>query len=227
MGIDEAGTLARLKALRRNLIDPQIAAHSGRIVKLMGDGVLVEFGSAVDAVACAIAIQKHVREHDAGASAAEPIQLRVGINVGDIIIDGDDIFGDGVNIAARLEGIADPGGICLSRGAHDQVKGKLDIVFEDGREQQLKNIADPVRVDRMRPVASAASGTSSVTAPFLPLPDKPSIAVLPFQNMSGDPEQDYFCDGMVEDIITDLSKIAGLMVISRNSSLPTRARQSM
>jgi adenylate cyclase len=227
MGIDEAGTLARLKALRRNLIDPQIAAHSGRIVKLMGDGVLVEFGSAVDAVACAIAIQKHVREHDAGASAAEPIQLRVGINVGDIIIDGDDIFGDGVNIAARLEGIADPGGICLSRGAHDQVKGKLDIVFEDGGEQQLKNIADPVRVYRMRPVASAASGTSSVTAPFLPLPDKPSIAVLPFQNMSGDPEQDYFCDGMVEDIITDLSKIAGLMVISRNSSLPTRARQSM
>jgi adenylate cyclase len=141
MGIDEAGTLARLRALRRNLIDPNIAAHSGRIVKLMGDGVLVEFGSAVDAVACAIEIQKHVREHDAGRSEANPIQFRVGINVGDIIIEGDDIFGDGVNIAARIESVAAPGGISLSEDAWRQVQGKVAANFVDSGEQSLKNIA--------------------------------------------------------------------------------------
>jgi adenylate cyclase len=224
MGIDEAGTLARLKALRREFIDPEIAAHLGRIVKLMGDGMLVEFGSAVDAVTCAIEIQRGMAERNTVEPQDKRIELRIGINVGDIIIEGDDIFGDGVNIAARLEGVADPGGICLSRGAHDQVKGKLDVVFEDGGEQQLKNIAEPVRVYRMRPVTVAASVTSRVTAPFRPLPDKPSIAVLPFQNMSGDPEQDYFCDGLVEDIITTLSKLAGLRVIARNSTFVYKGR---
>ena len=221
MGIDEAGTLARLKALRRNLIDPQIAAHSGRIVKLMGDGVLVEFGSAVDAVACAIAIQKHVREHDAGASAAEPIQLRVGINVGDIIIDGDDIFGDGVNIAARIESVAAPGGISLSEDAWRQVQGKVAANFVDSGEHSLKNIARPVRVYR---VELGGEGTTPPTTPAAVLPDRPSIAVLPFQNMSGDAEQDYFCDGLVEDIITTLWKLAGLRVIARNSSFVYKGR---
>ncbi len=221
MGIDEAGTLARLKALRRNLIDPQIAAHSGRIVKLMGDGVLVEFGSAVDAVACAIAIQKHVREHDAGASAAEPIQLRVGINVGDIIIDGDDIFGDGVNIAARIESVAAPGGISLSEDAWRQVQGKVAANFVDSGEHGLKNIARPVRVYR---VELGGEGTTPTVTPAAVLPDRPSIAVLPFQNMSGDAEQDYFCDGLVEDIITTLSKLAGLRVIARNSSFVYKGR---
>jgi adenylate cyclase len=224
MGIDEAGTLARLKALRREFVDTEIAAHLGRIVKLMGDGMLVEFGSAVDAVTCAIEIQRGMAERNTAEPQDKRIELRIGINVGDIIIEGDDIFGDGVNIAARLEGVADPGGICLSRGAHDQVKGKLDVVFEDGGEQQLKNIAEPVRVYRMRPVTAAASLTSRVTAPFRPLPDKPSIAVLPFQNMSGDAEQDYFCDGLVEDIITTLSKLVGLRVIARNSTFVYKGR---
>ena len=224
MGISEARTLARLQALRRELIDPKIDAHSGRIVKLMGDGMLVEFGSAVDAVTCAIEIQREMTERNIAEPHDKRIELRIGINVGDIIIEGDDIFGDGVNIAARLEGIADPGGICLSRGAHDQVKGKLAVVFEDGGEQQLKNIAEPVRVYRIRPITAAASVTSSVTAPFRPLSDKPSIAVLPFQNMSGDPEQDYFCDGLVEDIITTLSKLAGLRVIARNSTFVYKGR---
>jgi adenylate cyclase len=224
MGIDEAGTLARLKTLRRELIDPQIAAHFGRVVKLMGDGTLVEFGSAVDAVACAIDIQRGMAERNTAEPQDKRIELRIGINVGDIIIEGDDIFGDGVNIAARLEGVADPGGICLSRGAHDQVKGKLDIVFEDGGEQQLKNIAEPVRVYRMRPVTAAAGVARRASAPFPALAGKPSIAVLPFQNMSGDTEQDYFCDGLVEDIITTLSKLAGLRVIARNSTFVYKGR---
>jgi adenylate cyclase len=221
MGIDEAGTLARLKALRRDLIDRQIAAHSGRIVKLMGDGMLVEFGSAVDAVACAIEIQKHVREHDAGGSKAEPIQFRIGINVGDIVIDGDDILGDGVNIAARVEGVAAPGGISLSEDAWRQVQGKVTANFVDGGEHSLKNIARPVRVYR---VELGEEVTTQPAAPASVLPDKPSIAVLPFQNMSGDAEQDYFCDGLVEDIITTLSKLAGLRVIARNSSFVYKGR---
>ncbi len=224
MGINEANTLARLKALRRELIDPKIDVHSGRIVKLMGDGMLVEFGSAVDAVTCAIEIQREMTKCNLAEPQDKRIELRIGINVGDIIIEGDDIFGDGVNIAARLEGIAEPGGICLSRGAHDQVRGKLDAVFEDGGEQQLKNIAEPVRVYRIRPITAAASVTSSMTAPFRPFSDKPSIAVLPFQNMSGDPEQDYFCDGLVEDIITTLSKLADLRVIARNSTFVYKGR---
>jgi adenylate cyclase len=218
MEIDEAGTLARLTALRRDLIDPQIAAHSGRIVKLMGDGMLVEFGSAVDAVTCAIEIQKHVREHDAGGSKAEPIQFRIGINVGDIIIDGDDIIGDGVNIAARIESIAVPGGVSLSEDAWRQVKGKIAAKFIDSGERSLKNIARPVRIYRLE--GDGEGGTP----PAPGLPDNPSIVVLPFQNMSGEAEQDYFCDGMVEDIITTLSKLTGLRVIACNSSFAYKGR---
>jgi adenylate cyclase len=221
MGMDEAGTLSRLNALRRELIDPTIAAHSGRIVKLMGDGALVEFASAVDAVTCAIEIQRQLREHDAGSTKSTPIQFRIGVNVGDIIIEGEDILGDGVNIAARIEGIAEPGGISISEDAWRQVQGKVAANFVDAGEQSLKNIARPVRIyhfelDKQR--------TAEPIAPILPLPDKPSIAVLPFQNMSGDSEQDYFCDGLVEDIITTLSKLPGLRVIARNSSFVYKGR---
>ena len=221
MGLDEAGTLSRLNALRRELIDPTIAAHAGRIVKLMGDGALVEFASAVDAVTCAIEIQRQLREHDAGGSEANPIQFRIGINVGDIIIEGDDIFGDGVNIAARVESVAAPGGISLSEDAWRQVQGKVAATFVDSGEHSLKNIARPVRVYR---VELGGEGTTQLTAPVSVLPDKPSIAVLPFTNMSGDAEQDYFCDGLVEDIITTLSKLPGLRVIARNSSFVYKGR---
>ncbi len=221
MGIDEAGTLARLNALRRELIDPTIAAHSGRIVKLMGDGALVEFASAVDAVTCAIEIQRQIRERDAGRSEANPIQFRIGINVGDIIIDGDDIFGDGVNIAARIEGIAEPGGISISEDAWRQVQGKVAAIFVDAGEQSLKNIARPVRVYR---VEFDKERATSAAQPPLSSRDKPSIAVLPFQNLSGDSEQDYFCDGLVDDILTSLSKLAGLRVIARNSSFSYKGR---
>jgi adenylate cyclase len=221
MSIDEAGTLARLRGLRRDLIDPEIAAYSGRIVKLMGDGVLVEFGSAVDAVACAIQIQKQVGDYDAGGGASDAIQFRVGINVGDIIIEGDDIFGDGVNIAARIEGIAAPGGIALSEDAWRQVQGKVAARFVDGGEHSLKNIDRPVRVYRVELDGDCAT---QVAAPASVLADKPSIAVLPFQNMSGDAEQDHFCDGLVEDIITTLSKLAELRVTARNSSFVYKGR---
>jgi adenylate cyclase len=203
MGIDEARTLARLNALRRELIDPAIAAHSGRIVKLMGDGALVEFASAVDAVTCAIEIQKQLRDHDAASTEGDPIRFRIGINVGDIIIEGDDILGDGVNIAARIEGIAEPGGISISEDAWRQVQGKVAANFVDAGEQSLKNIARPVRVYRLDLVQKTVSA-SQAPRPTLALPDKPSIAVLAFNNMSGDPEQEYFSDGISEDIITDL-----------------------
>jgi adenylate cyclase len=221
MGMDEAGTLSRLNALRRELIDPTIAAHAGRTVKLMGDGALVEFASAVDAVTCAIEIQRQLREHDAGSTKATPIQFRIGVNVGDIIIEGEDILGDGVNIAARIEGIAKPGGISISEDAWRQVQGKVAANFVDAGEQSLKNIARPVRVYH---VELGKQGTTEPIAPILPSPDKPSIAVLPFQNMSGDSEQDYFCDGLVEDIITTLSKLPGLRVIARNSSFVYKGR---
>ena len=223
MGSDEAGTLARLKALRRDLIDPTIAAHSGRIVKLIGDGALVEFGSAVDAVTCAIEIQRQVREHDAGGSKESPVQFRIGINVGDIIIEDEDIYGDGVNIAARLEGIAEPGGISISEDTWRQVQGKIAANFVDIGEQSLKNIARPVRVYRLDPAPKGAVAPEAAR-PILALPDKPSIAVLPFQNMSGDPEQEYFVDGMVEDIITGLSRFKWLFVIARNSTFTYKGR---
>jgi adenylate cyclase len=221
MGFDEAGTLAHLNALRRELIDPTIAAQSGRIVKLMGDGALVEFASAVDAVTCAIEIQRQLREHDASRPEANPIQFRIGINVGDIIIEGDDILGDGVNVAARIEGIAEPGGISISEDAWRQVQGKVPANFIDAGEQVLKNIARPVRVYRVE--FDKESSTSAAGAPLLSR-DKPSIAVLPFQNLSGDTEQDYFCDGLVDDILTSLSKLAGMRVIARNSSFVYKGR---
>ena len=223
MGFDEAGTLARLNALRRGLIDPAIAAHSGRIVKLMGDGALVEFASAVDAVTCAIEIQRQLRERDASGTQADPIKFRIGINVGDIIIDGDDILGDGVNIAARIEGIAEPGGLSISEDAWRQVQGKVAANFVDAGEQNLKNIARPVRVYRLD-LAPKAVAAPQGPLPPPGLPDKPSIAVLAFNNMSGDPEQEYFSDGICEDIITDLSKLSELHVIARNSSFTYKGK---
>ena len=223
MGVDEAGTLARLKALQREIINPTIATYAGRTVKLMGDGALVEFASAVDAVTCAIEIQKLVDTHerDAGRPPDSTIRFRIGINVGDIIVDGDDIFGDGVNVAARIEALAEPGEIYISRAAADQVRGKVPMQIERRGERTLKNIADPVEVFRIRgegPTAPAAAADESAPAPRPPVPDKPSIAVLAFNNMSGDAEQAYFSDGISEDIITDLSKVSGLHVIARNSS---------
>jgi adenylate cyclase len=211
MGVDEEGTLAALKAYRRELIDPKIAEHRGRIVKTTGDGALVEFASVVDAVRCALEIQRAVTERSAEVSEDRRIEFRIGINVGDIIIDEDDIYGDGVNIAARVEALASPGAICLSDNAYQQIKGKLALDVSDMGEQQLKNIGQAIRVYRVR-----LEGAATNAAPKLP--DKPSIAVLPFQNISGDPEQEYFADGMVEEIITGLSRIKWLLVISRNSS---------
>jgi adenylate cyclase len=221
MGLDEAGTLLRFNALRQKLLDPTIAAYSGRIVKLIGDGTLVEFASAVDAVACAIEIQKRMREHVAGSAEANPIQFRIGINVGDIVIEAGDIFGDGVNIAARIEGIAEPGGISISEDTWRQVQGKLPANFVDAGEQTLKNIARPVRIYRLD------QGPAIASAPRQPMrerSDKPSIAVLAFNNMSGDPEQEYFSDGISEDIITDLSKLPELHVIARNSTFTYKGK---
>src|SRR5689334_22732275 len=213
-GADEEGTLERLKALRHELIDPKIAEHHGRIVKTTGDGMLVEFASVVDAVRCAVDVQQPMLERNTGVAADSRIELRIGINLGDVIVEGDDLYGDGVNIAARIEALADPGGVFVSNTVHDHVRDRLPFVFEDLGEQQVKNIVRPVRVYRIR---DAASKTESAQ-PALPLPDKPSIAVLPFANMSGDPEQEYFADGMVEEIITALSRIRWLFVIARNSS---------
>jgi adenylate cyclase len=216
IGIDEEGTLARLKELRRTLIDPKINEHRGRIVKTMGDGLLVQFGSVVDAVRCAADIQRLTIERQAGTVSDQRIDFRIGINVGDIVIDGDDIYGDGVNVAARLEGLSEPGGICVSAGVYDQVRDKIDLSFEDTGEHQLKNIARPMRVYR-------TTGTPGVAIPtFKRAPDKPSIAVLPFTNMSGDPEQAYFSDGITEDILTELSRFRALSVIARNSSFRFR-----
>jgi adenylate cyclase len=217
MGADEEGTLERLKALRRALVDPKIAEHHGRIVKTTGDGMLVEFASVVDAVRCAVEVQQAMPELNTGIAADSRIELRIGINLGDVIVEGDDLYGDGVNIAARVEALADAGGVFVSSTVHDHVRDRLPCVFEDLGEQRVKNIARPVRVYRVRD-AAADKSPSAPTPPVLPLPDKPSIAVLPFQNMSGDPEQEYFADGMVEEIITALSRIRWLFVIARNSS---------
>jgi adenylate cyclase len=213
MGADEEGTLARLKACRRELMDPEIAEHRGRVVKTTGDGILIEFPSVVDALRCAMEVQRGMAERNADVTDEQRIEFRVGINLGDIMIDAEDIHGDGVNIAARLESIAEPGGICISDSSYQQVRDKFTIHFEDMGVQQLKNIARPVRVYRV-PIGRSAPRER----PTLTLPDKPSIAVLPFQNMSGDPEQEYFADGMVEDIITELSRIRWLFVIARNST---------
>lgn len=217
MGVDEEGTLARVNAIRREFWEPKITEHRGRIVKRTGDGVLIEFASVVDAARYGIEIQRGMAKRNAQIPQDERIELRMGIHVGDILIEEDDIFGDGVNVAARLEGIAEPGGICFSRAAFEQVEGKLDASFEDGGDQQLKNIARPIRIYRINFAAPARSAT-------LALPDKPSIAVLPFQNMSDDPDQEYFADGIVEDIITGLSRIKWLFVIARNSSFTYKGR---
>ncbi len=217
MGVDETGTLRRLTELRQQVLEPLIAEHRGRIVKLTGDGLLIEFASIVDAVTCAVGWQNSVAEWDATADEGERFNFRIGINLGDVIVEGDDIHGDGVNIAARLEGQAEPGGICLSSDAYRQVKGKVDFDFEDLGEQDLKNVAEPVRIYR---IASGRSGTgaASPVRQSLALPDKPSIAVLPFDNMSTDPDQEYFADGITEDIITALSKFRWFFVIARNST---------
>jgi len=223
MGADEAGTLSRLKALRRDLVQPKIAAHKGRVVKLMGDGLLAEFLSAVEAVKCAAAIQQAMAEREADHSDETRVRLRIGINLGDIIVEGTDIYGDGVNVAARLEGLAEPGGICLSGPAFDAVDGKLDLPFEDIGPRQVKNIAKPVRVYRLS-VASRHDAPVPRLGEPPRLPDKPSIAVLPFTNMSGDPEQEYFSDGVTEDIITALSKLSKLFVVARNSTFTYKGR---
>jgi len=282
MGEDEAGTLAALKTHRKELIDPRIAEHRGRIVKTTGDGMLVEFPSVVDAVACAVEIQSAMARRSADVSDQRRMQFRVGINLGDIIVEGDDIYGDGVNIAARLESLAPPGGICVSRNVYEQVASKLDLPFEDLGERQVKNIAQPIRVYQIRPgnetgrgwraasrsrrrvamrafaigggaailvlvaawvaflapgrdrspnapspaavATSAPSSPASVEPVALALPSKPSIAVLPFNNMSADPEQEYFSDGMTEDLITDLSRDTRLFVIARNSTFTYKGR---
>ena len=266
MEADERGTIARQKAHLSELIDPTITKHRGRIVKLMGDGMLVEFASVVDAVECAVAVQRAMVEREAEVSDDRRIQYRVGINLGDIIIEDEDIFGDGVNIAARLEEIAEPGGVCISGTAYDQLKQKVDVGYKFLGEQQVKNIAEPVRVYRVlldpkeagrvigfqrkpRPPWTAMATAAALVAilaagglwwlqPWVervepadpskmafPLPDRPSIAVLPFTNLSDDPNQDYFADGMTEDLITDLSKLSGLFVIARNSSFSYKGQQ--
>ena len=265
MEIDEAGTLAALKSHRADLIDPEIAKWRGRIVKLMGDGALVEFASVVNAVSCALAIQEGIAGRNESLPEDRRIAFRIGVHLGDVMIEGDDIYGDGVNVAARLEGLAEPGGICISQQAFDQVETKLDLAYEDLGEQRVKNLARPVRTYRLRsggeaspePVATKRRGLSvnqiigsaavllfvvaglmlgwwqpwvseeepaSVERMALPLPDKPSIAVLPFTNLSNEPSEQYFADGMTEDLITDLSKVSGLFVIARNSVFTYKGR---
>jgi len=218
MGADEEGTLARLNAHRREFLEPKIGDHRGRIVKRTGDGILIEFASAVDAARCAVEIQRGMIKRNASVPQDKRIEFRIGIHVGDVIIEDGDMFGDGVNIAARLEGIAQPGSICISDDAYRQVRGKLDANFQDAGEQELKNIARPVRVYKL------STGGQPIEPTTLTLPDKPSIAVLPFQNLSGDPEQDYFADGMVDDIITGLSRIKWLFVIARNTTFTYKGR---
>jgi TolB-like protein/class 3 adenylate cyclase len=227
MGDDEEGTLARLKAVRNALIDPAIASYRGRIVKTTGDGMLVEFASPVDATRCSVEVQGAIAAQNADVPQHVRIEFRIGIHVGDIMIDDNDIFGDGVNIAARLEGIAEPGGVCVSDDAYRQIRGKVQIVCDDLGLQTLKNIAEPMRAWRVRldgQTAVKMQAGLSKQAPALALPDKPSVAVLAFQNMSGDPEQEYFADGMVEDIITALSRFKSLFVIARNSSFTYKGR---
>jgi len=218
MGADEAGTFARLKSCREP-IDRLIGEHRGRIFNTAGDSIVADFASAVDAVACAVAVQAAISTKAAGRDAGEPMQFRIGIHVGDVIVDGGNLLGDGVNIAARLEALAEPGAICISGAARDQIGNKLPLGFDDLGEQQVKNIAQPIRVYRVQTATPAPQPAAA-----LPLPDKPSIAVLPFQNMSGDPEQEYFVDGMVEEIITALSRIRWLFVIARNSTFTYKGR---
>jgi adenylate cyclase len=222
MGQDEEGTLAALRTVRREVSDPKIGQHHGRIVKTMGDGLLVEFQSVVDAVRCAVEVQRAMAERNAGVPADKRIEFRVGIHQGDIIVEDGDIFGDGVNLAARLEGLAEPGGICVSRVVHEEIRDKLDVAFDDLGDQQVKNFVRPVRVLAVRLGGAAAPDPGARAA--LPLPDRPSLVVLPFQNMTGDPEQEYFVDGMVEEITTAIARLPQLFVIARNSSFAYKGR---
>jgi TolB-like protein len=217
VGADEEGSLVQWKAHWHGLIDPKIKEHQGRVVRITGDGLLVEFASVIAAVRCAVEVQRAMGASNAEVSQEKRIEFRMGINVGDMIIDGTDMWGEGVNVAARLEALAEPGGICVSGRVQEDVRGKIDVAFEDMGERQLKNIAQPVRVYRVRL-------DGAVVRPAPALPDKPSIAVLPFNNMSGDPEQEYFADGMVEEIITALSRTRWLFVIARNSSFIYKGR---
>jgi TolB-like protein/class 3 adenylate cyclase len=224
MGADEVGTLARLKEYRRELIDPKNKRYRGHVVKTTGDGILVEFPSVVDAISNAIEVQQGMRERNADVPPEKRIEFRIGINLGDVIVEGRDLYGDGVNIAARLEGLAEPGGICISQTVLNHARGKIAFDVEDLGERALKNIVQPIHVYRVLLRSSPGSGMPRSPKPVLALPDKPSIAVLPFQNMSGDPEQEYFTDGMVEDVITALSRIRWLFVIARNSSFAYKGK---
>jgi len=216
---DEAGTLAALKERRKEVLEPLVGRHRGRVFKTAGDSVLIEFGSAVNAVQCAIDLQEGMAAANGDLPPDRRIVLRIGVNLGDVMVEGGDLYGDGVNIAARLEGIAEPGGILISGSAYDQVKGKVDAGFDDLGSQSLKNISEAVRIYQSRPGRGAAAAM-----PALALPDKPSIAVLPFESMSADPEQAYFADGLTEDLITDLSQVPGLFVIARHSSFAYKAK---
>ncbi len=224
MGADEAGTLAALKHHREAVFDPAVVRHKGRVVKLIGDGTLVEFASVVDAVRCALDIQRSARS--GSRREGSPIVLRIGVNLGDIIIDGDDIYGDGVNVAARLEPLAEPGGVCIASIVNESVGNRIDVTFRDCGEVAVKNIARPIRIWKWHPDSDAVAAQPAAPAAVAAAaePEPPSIAVLPFDNMSGDPEQEYFSDGITEDIITDLSKIAGLLVIARNSSFAYKGK---
>jgi TolB-like protein/class 3 adenylate cyclase len=223
---DEAGTMALLRARRHDVLMPMVAQHGGRVFKVMGDGVLIEFTSVVNAVECAIDLQKAMEAQNAGIPAEQHILLRIGINLGDVIVEGSDLYGDGVNLAARLESLAEPGGICVSGDVYRQVRSKLQMQFQDLGEQKVKNIVGPVHAYRVQADGAGSGATESVeiAQSASTLPRKPSIAVLPFANMSGDPEQEYFADGMVEDIITALSRFNQLFVIARNSSFTYKGR---
>lgn len=224
MGADEVGTLVALKRHREFIFDPAVAAHHGRIVKLIGDGTLAEFGSVVDAVNCALAVQRSAASTSGEIASAPAIVLRIGINLGDVIIDDDDIYGDGVNVAARMEALATPGGICVSSVVHESISNRIDARFQDGGSINVKNIDRPIQIWTWHPDDVAGHVMLAKASSLKPRMTKASIAVLPFDNMSGDREQEYFSDGISEDIITDLSKISGLMVISRNSSFAYKGR---
>jgi len=221
---DEAGTLERLKALRKDLVQPSIAKHKGRIVKLMGDGLLAEFPSVVEAVACAVEIQEQMAAREPDVAEERRIRLRIGVNLGDVIIEGQDIYGDGVNIAARLEGLAAPGGVCISEKVHEEVRSHIAIAFDDLGEQEIKNVDQPLAVWHCQPGQAPGEVGLAPPAAATTLPDKPSIAVLPFDNMSNDPDQDFFADGMSEDIITALSRMPWFFVIARNSTFVYKER---
>jgi adenylate cyclase len=218
MARDEVGTLGRLKACRA-IIDELITSHRGRIFNTAGDSVVADFASAVDAVQCAVAVQAAITMENTGGAADEPMQFRIGVHVGDVMVDGENLLGDGVNIAARLESLAEPGTICVSAVARDQVGNRLPLTFDDLGEQQVKNIPDAIRVYRVRTEVPAAQPVAALS-----LPDKPSLAVLPFQNMSGDPEQEYFADGIVEEITTAIARFPWLFVIARNSTFTYKGK---